>query len=660
MSKRQRTGVNSYVVPEYGGYTSAFPYQLFAPVRGGTLDIAGSGLIEGDLTVTGQLVSNAGTAPDTFGALSCTSFTDSGACSLQAGLACTGLGQFSGGAPSLKSDTLQVTGAATMASLVTTGAGTLASLHVAGTSALDGTVTCGSTSSIVVPTSCTAIDCAAGGGTVSMFSAGPATINLSAADAGTLALGGTSGCLIRLGGSGTSANVNTVSCIQGSGAGQFLVNSVGGGPGTITIGNTTGPSTSSIMGTTNINTVGSRVTSIGSATGGTTTTMLGTLNLGAASQTQAISIGNTVGTPAVNIAGVIGMGTSGDTSTISIGTGASGRAINIGHSSGTPTTSIAGALSVGTDSDTSPIVIGTGGITRPITIGTFGNGTTTLSGGTVNSQAVTTNINATNAATTTIQSGVGPAQAGQVNLCRGAGNTLAIGVATVGTLPTMVTDIAGTFQWNGGTNSGNDLCSLGSLAATTINIGNTTGPSVTSLFGTINVGTDAGTRTISVGTAGTRTINLGNTSATTNFVTGTSPTLFTNTSARTPLTTTSVYQGYGALGLTYTPRVTGKVLIIVNCYVNTATTSTYTVGIYTGTGTAPVAGANTPGTGTLQGLAFPFTVASGTNALSPLSAVVTGLTLGTAMWVDLGAADTSSGGHNDAIEKIQATICEIL
>ena len=107
---------------------------------------------------------------------------------------------------------------------------------------------------------------------------------------------------------------------------------------------------------------------------------------------------------------------------------------------------------------------------------------------------------------------------------------------------------------------------------------------------------------------------------------------------------TAVHMGLGST-CTITPRVTGQLLIHVVGDMGTATTagSTFTAQIRYGTGTAPVNGAAV--TGTVAGSVVAIILTGYTaNDRIPIALVghVSGLTVGTAYWLDI-AITTSSG-----------------
>lgn len=106
--------------------------------------------------------------------------------------------------------------------------------------------------------------------------------------------------------------------------------------------------------------------------------------------------------------------------------------------------------------------------------------------------------------------------------------------------------------------------------------------------------------------------------------------------------TSFLMNGWGLLGATITPEVSGTVLVLLAGTFTDTAGDTGTVNIYYGTGTAPSQGAAATGTALLgtAGLSFRY---SGTvfATISP-PCVVTGLTIGTAYWFDF-ATKTSAG-----------------
>lgn len=105
-----------------------------------------------------------------------------------------------------------------------------------------------------------------------------------------------------------------------------------------------------------------------------------------------------------------------------------------------------------------------------------------------------------------------------------------------------------------------------------------------------------------------------------------------------------------------TPAVTGSVMITISgVWKNTAGANTMTYGIYTGTGTAPANGVAVPGTATLQS-ALPQATSTGASVNIPFSiqAMVTGLTVGTAYWIDL-AFNASAGTSTISGVTVSAT-----
>lgn len=129
---------------------------------------------------------------------------------------------------------------------------------------------------------------------------------------------------------------------------------------------------------------------------------------------------------------------------------------------------------------------------------------------------------------------------------------------------------------------------------------------------------------------------------------------------------TQVMAGYGADAtqpVVYTPQFTGKlrVLIVVGVGQLTAGANTTLSGQY-GTGTAPAAAAAVTGTVFPQGtfnIRVPSVVTgTATNAQATISAVLSGLTIGTKYWFDI-ALSTQTSADQSQINWQYGTIEEI-
>jgi len=109
----------------------------------------------------------------------------------------------------------------------------------------------------------------------------------------------------------------------------------------------------------------------------------------------------------------------------------------------------------------------------------------------------------------------------------------------------------------------------------------------------------------------------------------------TATSAAPAATTATTPGVMMALGGTITPVKTGTVFITINGTIaNNTLASVCTAQIRTGTGTAPINGA--AATGTTRGTSFNLKQPVAANQFPfALSALVTGLTVGTAVWIDV-------------------------
>jgi len=116
-----------------------------------------------------------------------------------------------------------------------------------------------------------------------------------------------------------------------------------------------------------------------------------------------------------------------------------------------------------------------------------------------------------------------------------------------------------------------------------------------------------------------------------------------NLSASPAATTTATPGVMMAIGGAITPTKSGNVLINITGYWNNNTISDQcTLGIRTGTGTAPINGAAATGTarGSTQNIGQ---ATAGFNYPFAVTSLVTGLTVGTAVWIDLAVFITTGG-----------------
>lgn len=122
-------------------------------------------------------------------------------------------------------------------------------------------------------------------------------------------------------------------------------------------------------------------------------------------------------------------------------------------------------------------------------------------------------------------------------------------------------------------------------------------------------------------------------------------TYYTPTNNTTITGQTAKMLGYGST-IAFTPRRTGRILIIISGNLNaTGTAGNFGYGdLYYGTGAAPAN--NAAQTGTLLGHTTSAKIAQGTFGTSTIAAssLVTGLTLNTAIWVDFAAYSDEVAG----------------
>ena len=128
-------------------------------------------------------------------------------------------------------------------------------------------------------------------------------------------------------------------------------------------------------------------------------------------------------------------------------------------------------------------------------------------------------------------------------------------------------------------------------------------------------------------------------------------------STASPSSTTSATQVMMGLSVKITPRSTGRVLVIVTgTILNTVIGSGANPQIRYGTGTAPANGAAATGSTSGQEKAFIASTGAGKSGIA-LSTIITGLTLGTEYWIDLGLKAVTSG--TAAVDGLDVNTMEV-
>ena len=132
----------------------------------------------------------------------------------------------------------------------------------------------------------------------------------------------------------------------------------------------------------------------------------------------------------------------------------------------------------------------------------------------------------------------------------------------------------------------------------------------------------------------------------------------TQTTGTPTLTISSVgvMMGLGS-SYTITPIRSGRIFVCMAADVLAANVQSFKVQLRYGTGTAPVNGAVLTGT-TIGALVGGFVAAAAGQCPVTLSGIVTGLTLGTAYWLDV-TLTNASGAVNVTLEHISASVFEI-
>jgi hypothetical protein len=134
------------------------------------------------------------------------------------------------------------------------------------------------------------------------------------------------------------------------------------------------------------------------------------------------------------------------------------------------------------------------------------------------------------------------------------------------------------------------------------------------------------------------------------------------TAARNPAGTSSASPimmglGSGAGPAVITPVRSGKIFMVaVGCYGNNTTGASSSIAIWYGTGTPPVTGAAMTGTSPAAGVSSHSAAANQLHSFC-CPAVVTGLTLNTQIWIDVGV--WAGGGGTATAASITVTAYEL-
>lgn len=269
-------------------------------------------------------------------------------------------------------------------------------------------------------------------------------------------------------------------------------------------------------------------------------------------------------------------------------------------------------------------------------VGTPSLGTTAGTAGTLrlaNGTSITTIKAGTSTGAWTLTLPINAGGSGQVLITDGTGNSSWSAATTI-----PFSDATPLIK-NAGTSTQQALFSCANLTGTsTYFLPNNSADTITTI---------AGTQTLTNKTLGAATIATTQTAgdnstklATTAFVTTAVASNATQTTAASPAAITSTTGKMIGLAGAITPVKSGNVLITI-CGASDPSASTHTLLIKTGTGSAPANG--DAATGTTRGIAITPTFTGSVSITFPFSitALVTGLTLNTAIWIDIDASAPS-------------------
>jgi len=125
-----------------------------------------------------------------------------------------------------------------------------------------------------------------------------------------------------------------------------------------------------------------------------------------------------------------------------------------------------------------------------------------------------------------------------------------------------------------------------------------------------------------------------------------------------PTGTSSATKVHMGVGQTFTPRKTGNILCIISGTCGTVTNKATTISLRYGTGSAPANGAAETGSSGNADITCGNASANADGKPFSLNSVISGLTIGTAIWVDFSAALSTAGGTT-TFSNISISIVEI-
>lgn len=230
----------------------------------------------------------------------------------------------------------------------------------------------------------------------------------------------------------------------------------------------------------------------------------------------------------------------------------------------------------------------------------------------------------------------------------------AASVSTGTTRTVTMPDANGTATLLGNTSTGSGSIVLATSPALVLPTISDSGDTTKKIAFTASGNTTGVTLTLAAQNATSQTINLPVTRQTETFAIRPQTTQSSPSDPTATASTTGVMMG---LAGSITPQVTGKILLMVSGTLSNDTIlDGVSIQLRTGTGTAPTNGTALTGT-TAGGLLQFNTAVAGEKAPVCAQAIVSGLTLGTAVWLDVGLAAITGG--NASLKNVSVTAFEL-